>query len=40
MDLADDKDGNDGALVMKRFVRLELPGYSERIAKLMKMFGF
>lgn len=40
MDLADDEDGNDGALVTKRFVRLELSGYKEKIAKVMKMFGF
>jgi hypothetical protein len=30
MDLADDEDGNDGALGMKRFVRLELPRYKGR----------
>jgi len=39
MDLADDEDGIDGAVVMKRFVRLELPGYKVKIAKVMNMSG-
>ena len=40
MDLADDEDGHDGVLVIKKFMRNELPGYKEKIAKLMEMFGF
>jgi 5'-hydroxyaverantin dehydrogenase len=40
VDLGDDEEGCDGGLVMKNFGRLQLPGYKDKVAKLMKLMGF